>query len=244
MENVSLTVYNETIANYEEIILKLKTELTEWKSEKLAEANIELNTMLKMAKQLIASKAFPNMTAEQAFVVIKAGKELGMSEIQALNDLYIVNGRIGFHSKGLIGRLTSQGCKFTYTDETKNGVLVTCYYKDEVFKQEVTDKDHLLINSKAMRIAPQNKMRFHGVRMIATFHLAHLLGSLSAWDIDDYEANNKNALKPDNFETILLEIEQCKTKEDLDNVKQNHKSISKDIELLSAFGKKKKEIEK
>jgi len=147
----------------------------------------EMNYHLAVAQKLIASNAFPNITPEQAYVIIKAGVEMNMPEVESLNALYIVNGRISFHSKGLSGRLTQFGYKINFSDESELGVTVTVTHQKDGFKEtEIVKRvDKIFNNSNAIKIDAKNKMRFHGIRQIANFHLAHLLGSAGIWDSDD-----------------------------------------------------------
>lgn len=191
-------IREKTLENIQllETIAKLNAEMTGIKSRamkvyednemmkaapELAARMAEMKFELAMADQFIKSGAFPKgMTAEQAYTIIRAGAEMGMKPLEAMNTLYIVNGAIKPYGKNMIARLTGQGYKIEYTAESENGVTVTVRTPDgETFTEAVTKKDKVLLNSKAMGFSDKNKMRFHGVRMILDFHLPHLFGSVS-----------------------------------------------------------------
>src|SRR5680860_543132 len=139
----------------------------------------EMDYQLAIARQFIKSGAFPKMNPEQAFTIMRAGSEMGMSEIESLNSLYVVNGSIEPYGKAMVAILKNNGWNISYNDETQSQVTVTAKKGDESITEVVTDKDQIIQRSKAAGFAKKNKMRFHGVRMILNFHLAHLIRSTS-----------------------------------------------------------------
>jgi len=240
IENVSLTVHEKTVNELQGTILELKERVNDLLTPGMAEKAAEMNFQLKMAKQLIASKAFPNVTPEQAFVLLQAGKEMGMQPMESLKKLYIVNGAVGFHGAGLVEQLTKAGAFVDYENETDSGVTVVVEYMGREYRENVTDKDQILQKSKAMTFAKKNKMRYHGCRMILSTRLPHLSGSVSVWDADDFEATKENA-KGDAWNEAKAALEGVETKDQLNAVYEAKKAIiSKDIELLSLFGAKKR----
>jgi hypothetical protein len=164
-------------------------------SPEIAKKKAEMDFMLKMAEEFINSGAFPkSMTPEQAYVIMKAGAELGMTELESLNGLYIVNGSIGPWGKNMIARVIQHGYKVEYLEETESGVTVRIHSFDKGFdvRQVVTDRDELLTKgNKAMNFSKQNKMRYHGVRMIINFHLPHLYSSTSDMFLGQYNEDRK-----------------------------------------------------
>jgi len=212
----------------------------------------ELEYQVKLAQYMIESKAFPNVTPAQAIVLMKAGNEMGMSEIESLTDLYIVNGQVKFHSKGLAGRLTKYGYKIQFTNETPEGVTVTISKESEGFSESynVRANEQILQRSKAMGFAKSNKMRFHGIRQIANFHLAHLFGSAMLWDDDDLDAarerQNDNGGVPNKSEKererIIKLINNAKSLEDISRIVANIPHEHDD--LIEMLAEKKQEIEK
>lgn len=211
----------------------------------IARQSAQLEYDLKLARQFVASKAFPHMTPEQAYVLMKAGQDLGLTPMQSIGSLYIVNGAVGFWGAGLVAQLTKNGVVMSYEDESVSGVTVVATYKGAIFKEVVTDKDQILQKSKAMQFAKKNKMRYHGVRMLATFHFPHMLSGLSVWEPDDIEAA-KELQKGEEYFDIKELIEAATTVAELEAIMTEHKkelTNPRNIDLLAVYGRVKKEFE-
>lgn len=236
----------QQIVKSENKAVMIKEKMTELEQfPEIAKMNAMLDYELKMARQFIASGAFPGKTPEQAYVIIQAGKVLGLQPMQALGQLYVVNGNIGFWGSGLVAQLAKHGVKFTYENETPNSVTVKANYQGEIYSEIVKDTDQVLTKSKAMTFAKKNKMRFHGVRMIANFYLAHLLNGISVWELDDIEAS-KELQKGEEYFDLKEMIENCETVEQLEQIMTDHKKVltsPKNIDLLSLYGQVRKEFE-
>jgi len=237
---------DQQIVKSESKAVSFKEKLVEMEMfPEIAKMNAMLEYELKMAKQFIASGAFPGKTPEQAYVIIKAGETLGLNPMQALGQLYVVNGNIGFWGAGLVAQLTKHGVKFFYENETTNSVTVKAIYQNETITETVKDTDQILQKSKAMTFAKKNKMRFHGIRMIANFYLSHLLNGISVWEPDDIEAS-KELQKGEDYFDLKEMIENAQSLEELDNIMTSNKKIltsPKNIDLLALFGSVKKELE-
>ena len=222
-------------------------------SPPIAEMKAEMDYHMSMAEKFIKGKAFKCETPEQAYVIIKAGSEMGLKPVEAMQALYIVNGAVRYYGDKMIGKLTQMGYKITYTDESKNGVTVTVSHPKtgELYVEKVTPQDDALVKSNAYKFAPKNKMRFHGVRMIASFYLPHLFMSVSDEFTSDYnmwerketlDANENSKRLPSNT-PIADQIQDCKTVEELEEVwNENKAQITRDIQLVELVGKRKKEL--
>ena len=242
IKNVSLTVHESEINKLKAENLELRERLMDMSTAGMAEQSADLNFQLKMARQLIASKAFPNMTPEQAFVILQAGKEMGMQPMESIKKLYIVNGGIGFHGAGMVSQLTGKGALIEYVNETENKVTARVYFEGNTYEETSTDKDQILLKSNAIKFAKKNKLRYHAIRMILSFHLPHLAGNVSVWDEDDMQAA-KELQKPDYFDVIVELIKEAKTLEELNDVRVNHKGqLTKSLDLLKIFGDRKREL--
>lgn len=147
----------------------------------LAAKMAEMEYHLKMAQQFVASGAFPKMTPEQAYTVMKAGAEMGMKEVEALNSLYIVNGQINPHGKAMPARIKQAGYNIEYLNETPQGCDVRVWNEDGFDVTEHVDANDPILKqqSRFMKIHPRYKMRYHGLRCIINFHLPHIYGSAS-----------------------------------------------------------------
>jgi len=149
-------------------------------SPELAAQMAEMELHLRMAKQFTASGAFPQMTPEQCYTVMKAGAEMGMKPVESLNSLYIVNGQINPHGKAMPARIKKAGYNIEYLNESEKGCDVRVWKDDEEFDvtEHVDANDPILKQqSRFMKIHPKYKMRYHGLRAIINFHLPHLYGS-------------------------------------------------------------------
>lgn len=190
-------IREKTLENIQllETIAKLNAEMTGIKSRamkvyednemmkaapELAARMAEMKFEIAMSEAFIKSGAFPRMNPEQAYTLIRAGAEMGLKPVEALNTLYIVNGSVQPFGKNMIARLTSAGYRVEYLNEKPGTVDVRVTHPDGFDVTETaTEKDQALKNSKAIGFSSKNKLRFHGVRMIINFHLPHLFGSVS-----------------------------------------------------------------
>lgn len=252
IEEKALRLEKELLAAQQQIVksenkaVTIKEKMTELEQfPEIAKMNALLEYELKMATQFIKSGAFPGKTAEQAYVIIKAGEVLGLQPMQALGQLYVVNGNIGFWGAGLVAQLAKHGVRLSYEDETNDSVTVVAKYQDQTFIETVKATDQILTKSKAMSFAKKNKMRFHGIRMIANFYLAHLLNGISVWEPDDIEASKELEKGKDYFEIEEL-INNAQSVAELEDImEQNKKFLTrpKNLDLLLFFSKTKKTFE-
>lgn len=187
-------------------------------SLKIAEMDYEL----RIADQFIKSGAFPSMTPEQAFTIIQAGKEMGMKPMESMNGLYIVKGSINPYGKAMVSRLVNHGYRIEYLNETEKSVSVRVTKGGFDVVEKVTDDDPILKRSNAMKISSRNKMRFHGIRMIINFHLAHIFSGVSDMftEFIDVEDQTKGIdIDRTDYEKergrILIHINESKTVEEL-----------------------------
>lgn len=238
IENETTQILEEQMDNLRKENLSLKQEIVSLKSRaikvyeqnQMLEASPEVSMQmaklkydLALAENFVRSGALPVNNAQQAYVVIKAGEEVGMSPMESIQSIYIVNGQLSFYGKNLAGRLTKLGYKIDFTNETKDGVTVTISKNDFVESYEVKRNEQILQKSKAMTFAARNKMRFHGIRQIVNFHLAHLFSSIPIWDNDDIDSAKKRLLvddspvriKEDQELEIIEKLKKIDSKDDL-----------------------------
>lgn len=205
----------------------------------------EMQYMLDMADRFIKSGAFNVKNAEQAYTIMKAGKEMGLGDVESLNALYIVNGTINFYGKHMLARLTKFGYHTQFLDETANGVKVRVYKPDGSFDvtETVTDRDQILLKSKAMTFAKKNKMRYHGIRMIINFHLAHHFGSVSDLMDEEYKAAEEEGLKDYETQQAIDKINAFETSEELEAYYHDNKDkISKNLNIAMAVSVARKNL--
>lgn len=254
--NATINAKDKSINSLKGKALKIHQENLVLKSNpELAHQRALMEYQLDLARTFITAKAFKAQSPEQAFVIIRAGKEMGLSEVESMQALYCVNGAVKYYGDKMAAKLTKLGYKLVYTNEDANGVDVRCFHPENGFDvtEEVRATDQILQNSKAMGFAEKNKMRFHGIRMIASFHLPHLFGSVQdefTRDFDEWNASvgrnekgNTIALPVGGSEDLLQKINEANGKEELELIQADHPEISRNITLVTALGKAKKRIE-
>jgi hypothetical protein len=198
-------------------------------SPELAAQMAEMQFQLKVANHFIASKAFKAVNAEQAYVMIKAGAEMGMKPVEAMQALYCVNGSVKMYGDKMVSRITQAGYKLEYLNETPKGVLVKVTNKEGFVAQEiVTADDPILQKSNAYKFAPKNKMRFHGVRMIASFHLPHLFNSLA----DEFTADFEDEISQPTGGIDIQKIDKSKERSRIADHIKNAKSAQELEQVL------------
>lgn len=196
MSETKTKTKEETIAELKEMIVE-----KEGKINKLTQRGLvvtEENNMLKSSSEISVKKAqleydlsvarafnqsgaLPFKNEHQIYTVMMAGKEMGLSPMRALNSLYIVKGQVRPHSSGMVSLITSNGYQIKYVDEDPTKVTVQCWRDGEmVVEEKVKDTDDLIRKSSAAKnISKKHKMRFHGVRLILTFSLPHLVAGIN-----------------------------------------------------------------
>lgn len=90
--------------------------------------NPEIYVQMKiLANDFINSKAIPQcwQTASQVLVGLQTGLEMGMTPMESMNSLYVVNGAVNIWGKAVTKRLRIHGFQIKYTDETVDHVTAT-----------------------------------------------------------------------------------------------------------------------
>ncbi len=158
----------------------------------------ELNIELEVAQTFITSGAFPNVTKEQAYVIMKAGQEMGLDKVESLQSLYITpKGKIEIFGKALTGFIKRGGYEIEYQEEIESSVVVRVFHPTNGYdyRELVTDQDQVIKakyrkdgskRTSAIDFAKKNKMRFHGLRMHLNFRLAHLIKATSDLFSNDF----------------------------------------------------------
>lgn len=205
-----------------------------------------MENQMQLAERFSKARAFKDYTPEQIYTLMKAGEEMNLKPIEALQSMYIVNGCIDFYGDKMIARITERGYKVEYIDETKESVKVRVSKGDEVYEEIATIKDDAIIKSNAIKFAPKNKLRFHGVRMIASFYLPHLFKSIADMHTSDYisyeEVNTVNKYLESG--QIIELIDAAESKADLTALKERYKKeFAKSVNLTLYLGKAVKKFE-
>lgn len=215
-------------------------------SPQVAMMKAKMDYDLAMATQFVKSGAFPKMSAEQVYTIMKAGEEMGLRPIEALNGLYIVNGSINPYGKFMVAKIKGNGWKIEYLNETTDRVTIRVSKGDEAFEETVVANDPILMKSNAFKFARFSKLRYHGLRRIVSFHLAHLFGGITDPETAEYYDqsfdDHGNTAILTNPELMQL-INEAKDLDELEEIARENVQIKKDINLLSALGAAKKRHE-
>jgi len=236
--------------NYINRSLKISKKLKIAKlSPELAIKMAEMEYELQMAERFVKSGAFPKMTPEQAYTIMRAGGEMGLKHVESLQTLYIVNGCIKPYGDKMLAKVLSEGYNVKYDEETSDSVKVIVSHpeSDEVYIEVAHKDDKVLKNSKAMGFAPKNKLRFHGIRMIVSFYLPHLFNSVSDMFTEDYHSYREEErskltipsveMKKERYR-VLEHIKKAKSREELEMV-QAHKA---EYDVVEEYDEKLKEF--
>jgi len=227
--------------------LKEFNDLTE-KFPEIAAMKAKLDYELSLAKQFSSAKAFGDYTPEQIYTLMKAGQEMGLQPIEALQMLYIVKGKVRPYGDKMLAVILKNGYRVEYLNETKESVTVRVYNEKGFDVKEVASaSDQIMQNSQAAKFALKNKLRFHGIRMIVSFHLSHLFGSCADEFTADYieykEVELQQKLDAPKDETTIEEIKEAiENADDYDAIKilqKQHPKISLNGELMGLIAKKK-----
>ena len=227
-------------------------------SSEITKMNAQMQYDLAECDILIKGNALPSNNKFQAYVIVKAGRELGMKALESLGALYMVNGMIHLHSKALVSFIKKNGYSIEYKDEVYAQQVTVRVFNDDGFDEseqiKYSEWKKIFENSKAYKISPKNKLRFHGLRQILNFHLAHLVSAsgVSAWEAEDIidikhtvveadliEESNRNKdwiENADSFEKLMICKEACvesKKPEDLDMFIKKALELSKTKEELA-----------
>lgn len=224
---LKLTAENTALTNR---AMKVFSENTQIKaSPDIAAQVAKMDMQLAMAEKFCRSKAFsPSYSPEQIYVIIQAGDEMGIPPVQALQSLYCVNGTVKFYGDKMLARLTGMGYRVQYVNE-KPGEIVTVRVTGPdgtVYEETAKSTDQVLQRSKAMGFAAVNKLRFHAIRMIASFHLPHLFGSVQdeftreyhEWEEVQPKGRREKAEEKER-QRITRHIEQAQSLEELTMVR-------------------------
>lgn len=160
-------------------------------------------TQLKqLATDLIAGGATSAdaKTPEQLVVKLQSGYELGMTPVESLNSLYIVNGRVTIWGAALIKRLRIFGWSVKYTDESPEECTIIVTKGDETIEDTFLFKDAqdsgYTSGANGLKIGwkqGQNrklKMRYGAASQLVKTYLPEVLGTIAGIKEIDEDAPN------------------------------------------------------
>ena len=212
--------------------------------------NDMFKTMLAMSERLVKGGAFSKSiaNAEQAFTIIQAGYEMGISPVEALNGFYIVNGSIRPYGTTLTKRLRKHGWKVTIGKHDEKVCEVTITKHDETYSYEATYAEVEKLRSQALQKSPKDKLYYHAISRIVRYYVPDVLSSVDAvyeeTDGGAYNASNYNRTidvveaespkltmeeQTDLYNKWLVAIQNTTTIEDLEAMRE---ALKTDLPLL------------
>lgn len=181
--------------------------------------------MKKIAKDMIESKSLPQSftNVAQIQMALMAGREMGMTTMESLNDLYFVGGKLQIYGKATPAALRRAGWRIKKFDETEDSCTATVYNPktDEEITDTFTFKDAELsgfVKDSRGQIKMgwkpganrKRKLRYAVLSQIIHTYLPEVLGSVAG--IGDYSEDYMDAEKLDQQYRRAEEEEKRKEK--------------------------------
>jgi hypothetical protein len=149
-----------------------------------------------LATDLIKAEAMPQgiKNAEQAFVVMWTGREMGMTPFESINALYIVNGAVRIFGKAVPGQMRKHGYNVEYSNETDAAVTARVYRntvdgQNEEFKETYTfaeaEKSGYTKSSSGLKFGWKEganrrlKLRYGALSLILRTYIPDVLGPIA-----------------------------------------------------------------
>lgn len=182
-----------------------------------------------IARDLIASKSLPQTftNAQQVQMALMAGKEMGMTTMESLNDLYFVGGKLQIYGKATPAALRRAGWRIKYED-TEDSCTATLWNPrtDEEITDTFTLKDAelsgFLKDSRGnlkMGWKPganrKRKLRYAVLSQIIHTYLPEVLGSVAGigeysedyLDADNNEKEQRRAEEEEKRQEKLAKLQ-------------------------------------
>lgn len=171
---------------------------------------VEYAQMKIIADDMIKSKSLPSSfeNAEQVKMALMAGREMGMTTMESLNDLYFVSGKLQIYGKATPAALRRAGWRIKTFEETEDSCTATVWNPttDETITDTFTYKDAELsgfVKDKYGNVKlgwreganRKRKLRYAVLSQIIHTYLPEVLGSVAG--IGDYSEDYMDASKLD-----------------------------------------------
>lgn len=188
---------------------------------------------------------------EQAFVKIQAGAEMGMPPMEAMNSLYIVNGKVTIYGQALSKKLKEHGWNIEYQDCDSEKATVVITKNGKTHEETATKEDLLKLNSRAVKFAPKDKLKWHALSRLVRFNVPEVLSGSISYVKEEFEDVPAEVIEveSDNYvklDDLLAEVEAIETMEQFNEFVSNMSTKAKvlleeEVKKLREAAKKKKE---
>lgn len=150
---------------------------------------VRLQQQLAIATHFFNAKCFGGnvQNPEQVFVLIQAGSEMNMGPMESMNSLYIVNGKITIYGMAMTKKLRSAGWLINYDESKENELTATITKGDEKYSYTATAKELLSLNSRAYKLAPKDKLKWHAISRLVRFYVPEVVGGTISYIKEEIE---------------------------------------------------------
>lgn len=167
-----------------------------------------ISSMMTVSKQFIDSGAFSRdvKNVQQGFVKMQYGIEMGMTPMEAMNSLAIINGHLSIYGVAVAKRLRIHGWKIEYLESTEKIAKVKISKEKEEYEYEATEAELKKLNSKAFGFASKDKLKWHALGRLVRFNVPEVLGPIS------YLAEEAEDIKPIHVDVDVSDFKKSEPK--------------------------------
>ena len=200
-----------------EQIKVIEKEMVKMEDKTLIKTGEVLNELMEYGKVFADSKVFPDISsAAQGAVKILAGREVGLSPMQAINSFYFVSGKLGMASQTM-GALIKKSGKYDYEpiNLTTEGCTIAFYRVNNGTKEKLGESTFDKARAAKAGIINKDNWKNYPENM----YFARALANGARWFCPDaisgfYTVEELQDLEPNKEERIItLDAETGEVKE-------------------------------
>jgi len=154
----------------------------------------ELQESMSLGDVFVKSGMFPDLKSQaQAVVKILAGRELGLSPLQSMTDIYMVNGKVALQAK-LIASLIKKSGKYDYhIDKLDDQECVISFFQNNGKMEKIGEsifsiKDAAragIVNKESWKNYPRNMLFSRAVSNGARLYCADVITAYTPEEVED-----------------------------------------------------------
>ncbi len=163
-------------------------------NEKALDVSRQLSETMTLGDIFVKSGMFPDIKAQaQAVVKILAGRELGLSPLESMTNIYIVNGKVALQAK-VIAALIKKSGKYDYQIEKQdNEECVIAFYQNngkriELGKSTFSIKDAAkagIVNKDSWKNYPKNMLFARALSNGARFYCPDVYSAYTPEELEN-----------------------------------------------------------
>ncbi len=163
--------------------------------EKALTLSQALQESMNLGKVFVESGMFPDLKSQaQAVVKILAGRELGLSPLQSITDIYMVNGKVALQSK-LIASLIKKSGKYDYhIDKLDEQECIISFtqgnngQREKIGESSFSIKDAAkagIVNKESWKNYPRNMLFARAISNGARLYCADVITAYTPEEVED-----------------------------------------------------------